>query len=73
VAALAGAALGGALIGYVAADTAPGAQKGAAFAAGLAGVSDGVATYREHRLLGTALIVGGLGGMWWSVRGKLRR
>jgi hypothetical protein len=73
VATLAGAALGGALLGWVAADSREGAKKGAAFAAGLTGVSSGMATWQSQRLLGATLVVSGLGGMLWAVRDRLKR
>lgn len=70
---LAGAGLGGALIGWIAADTKDGALKGGAFAAGMTGVSSGMATWGQQKLLGATLVTLGLGGMLWAVRGRIRR
>ncbi len=72
-AAIAGSALGGALIGWVASDKREGAYKGAGFSAGLVGVADGFATFKENKALGTVLMLGGLGGIWWSLRHKIGR
>lgn len=72
LAALAGAGVGGALIGWVASDHVEGAKKGAGFAAGLVGVSDGFATFKDNKALGTTLMLAGLGGIWWSLRGKMK-
>ena len=72
-AAIAGRALGGALIGWVASDKREGAYKGAGFSAGLVGVADGFATFKSHKALGTVLMLGGLGGIWWSLRHKIGR
>jgi hypothetical protein len=70
---LAGAGLGGALLGWVASDHREGAIKGAAFAAGLTSVSTGMATWYTQKGLGAVLVVGGLGGMLWAVRDRIKR
>jgi hypothetical protein len=72
-AAIAGSALGGALIGWVASDSRQGAYKGAGFAAGMVGVADGFATFRTSKAIGATLMLGGLGGIWWALRGKIGR
>ena len=64
-----GSGAGGALIGVVAAHNRDGALSGAAFAAGLAGVTEGYSTYKSfNRIGGATLIALGLGGMLWSLR-----
>ncbi len=68
-----GAGLGGALLGWVAADSQQGALKGGAFAAGMTGVSTGMAAWQSQKLLGATLVVAGLGGMLWAIRSKIKR
>lgn len=70
---VAGAGLGGALLGWVAADSRQGAIKAAAFAAGLTGVSSGMATWSTQKLLSGTMVLGGLGGMLWAIRDRIRR
>lgn len=63
-----GSGAGGALIGVVAAHNKDGALHGAAFAAGLAGVTEGYSTYKSfNRIGGATLIALGLTGMLWSL------
>jgi hypothetical protein len=67
-ASLLGSAFGGGLIGGVASHDVDGVKKGAAFAAGLAGVTEGFSSYKDGaRGLGLVLVVGGAGGMLWSL------
>jgi hypothetical protein len=70
---IAGAGLGGALLGWVAADSKQGAIKAAAFAAGLTSVSSGMASWSSQRLLGGSMVVSGLGGMLWAIRDRIKR
>lgn len=70
---LLGAGLGGALLGWVAADSKEGALKGGAFAAGMTGVSTGMATWHTQKALGAVLVTVGIGGMLWSVRDRIKR
>lgn len=68
-----GAGLGGALLGWVAADSREGATKAGAFAAGLTSVSTGMATWQGQKLLGGTMVVVGLGGMLWSIKDRIHR
>ena len=72
LATVAGAAVGGGLVGYVAADrNTDGAQRGAAFSAGLTGVANGFGSLRTGSpLFGAVSAASGLGAMWWSLAGK---
>jgi hypothetical protein len=68
LASLVGAAVGGALIGYIASEKRQGAVRGAVFASGLAAVSDAMLLFSTQRLAsGMALGALGLGGVGWSV------
>lgn len=68
-----GAGLGGALLGWVAADNQDGALKAGAFAAGMTGVSTGMAAWHGQKALGATLVVAGLGGMLWAIRHRLKK
>lgn len=68
MASLAGAAVGGALIGYIASEKREGAVRGAVFASGLAAVSDAMLFLTTQRLAsGMALGALGLGGVGWAI------
>jgi hypothetical protein len=70
---LLGAGIGGALIGWVAAGSRDGAVKGAAFAAGMTGLSSGVATWSTDKILGATLVAAGGAGMGWSIKDRIKR
>lgn len=74
LASLVGAGVGGALVGYVASEKRGGAIRGAAFAAGLAALSDAYLFFTTDRA-GTGLVVGavGAGGIGWALRDMRRR
>lgn len=66
---LAGAAVGGGLVGWVAAKkSADGAQRGAALSVGLTSVADGFSSWRQSPAKGAILVGGGLAGLWWVLR-----
>lgn len=67
-ASLTGAALGGGLVGYIASHNGKGAVTGAAFTAGVAGISDAV-TLGVQGNTGMAAAVGlaGLGALSWAI------
>jgi len=70
---LLGAGIGGALIGYVAAGSKDGAVKGASFAAGMTGLSSGVATWSADKVLAGVLVVAGGAGMAWAIKDRIKR
>jgi hypothetical protein len=68
LASLAGAAVGGALIGYIASEKREGAVRGAVFASGLAAVSDAMLFFTTQRMAsGMALGALGIGGVGWAI------
>jgi hypothetical protein len=68
LASLAGAAVGGALIGYIASEKREGAVRGAAFATGLSALSSAMLFISTQRLAsGMTLGALGIGGVGWSV------
>lgn len=72
LATVAGAGVGGGLVGYIAANrSGDGAQRGGAFSAGLTGVANGFGSLRSGSpLFGAVTALGGLGAIWWSLAGK---
>ena len=68
VASLVGAAVGGALIGYIASEKKEGAVRGAVFASGLSALSSAMLFISTQRLAsGMTLGALGIGGVGWSV------
>ncbi len=66
---LAGAAVGGGLVGWVAGKKSKdGAQRGALFSVGLTSVADGFSSWRHSPTKGAILVGGGLAGLWWVLR-----
>ena len=66
---LAGAGIGGGLVGWVAAKkSTDAAQRGAVFSMGLTGVADGFRSWRQSPTRGAILVGGGLAGLWWVLR-----
>jgi hypothetical protein len=68
LASLVGAAVGGALIGYIASEKREGAVRGAVFASGLAAISDAMLFFTTQRpASGMALGALGVSGVGWAV------
>lgn len=66
---LAGAGIGGGLVGWVAAKRSKDAAKrGAVFSMGLTGVADGFRSWSQSPVRGAIMVGGGLTGIWWVLR-----